>query len=445
MKDDVLDGSITHGHPTIGKYVLSLFETDSPPSADDEILALIADQARRFFPNSFRNNALSGELASLPIISYADHHGPLSHSLLLNSNVIFAQATALLGRKYSVVMATGNIPLNNLSYPKGFLFKGRKLAFFSRRHNYSSVASVKTPIRPDKSLGIQSLFCNLKNHDLSVEEKNFLHSLFFEVLSIEELSQEHEQYGDFISALNMRCWPYLFDLNLRSSLPRLVYLMSNDIINRLLIKSLKDEGSLVCRYLFDPSIRNAVLDSFYGIRCAWGPNQSGTHFFWKTDDNGVPWRLEYDPVSQSLKRENYTLPLRAESVIQALEQKEILPSLFFDFLLITFLGGIQTLGGQYQTEYLPLMQKAHCKILDGLGHSELSEAFASRKTDGLICGYDALPYADTLDLLWTHNSSNNRFTGNWDKGLTPDILQTLMSTPVEMFLTKIPSLQTVYA
>jgi len=115
-----------------------------------------------------------------------------------------------------------------------------------------------------------------------------------------------------------------------------------------------------------------------------------------------------------------SIPLEAGALMLALAEKRITPSLFLDFLVITFQEGYVALGGFNQLEYLPLMQAAHVKSLKEIGRDETARIFAGRVTDGLICGLFPFDFGSSIDMMWHYNSTAGRFNGNLDRGLSRD-------------------------
>ena len=64
---------------------------------------------------------LKNKLIDDPVILTSDHHGPLSNSLLVNGDLIFALSSIRNKQKVVPVFAFGNVPLNNFTYPRGLV------------------------------------------------------------------------------------------------------------------------------------------------------------------------------------------------------------------------------------------------------------------------------------------------------------------------------------
>ena len=59
----------------------------------------------------------------------------------------------------------------------------------------------------------------------------------------------------------------------------------------------------------------------------------------------------------------YSIPFDPASIGKALQQKHLLPSLFTCYATLSLARGIICIGGYYQSEYLPAMQKSVVNVL----------------------------------------------------------------------------------
>ncbi|MCU0289909.1 MAG: hypothetical protein MUF15_26400, partial [Acidobacteria bacterium] len=242
-----------------------------------------------------------------------------------------------------------------------------------------------------------------------------------------------DNFSDQITFLNYKLWPYYFEKSLRNSLPRLIYLPSTPVLLDVLCREIMKKDSLVSLIIFEPKIRNIFLKNFFGIAGCWTEN-TGSHLFWGVSEKKKYKRLirlTLDNSSHSLIGENFKLVLEPEAVMSALKSKKIIATLFFDYLILTFLEGYLTLGGFNQLDYLPQMQQAHIKSLSEIGMTELAACFSSRRTDGLVCGMMPCQFDSGIDLIWQHNSHNGKFNNNLDNGLNKDDLDRILAMNVQ--------------
>lgn len=409
---------------TFRDYAVDIRKTLSAGNEISPLKKKIIEEAGRILGKEISIDSLEKQLGSYPLISYADHHGLLNYKLLYNSNILYSLIIKEFDLPYVVVLATGNVPLMNISYPRGFYFKGLKLNFFRKRQSNTPVFLVNDKLHADKQKGIESFILNYEKKIINADEKEFLEHLFFNCLEVERSAEKYDSFSDQITFLNYRLWKYYFNGNIRDSLPDIIYLQSNQIISSLLIEEIKKRDSLISRILFEPEARKVYLKNFYGIPGCWGENH-GSHWFWGIVEKGNKTRftsLKVDDTTGSLIGENFELELEREAIIGALLSKKILPTIFFDFYIVTFIEDYLALGGLNQLEYLPQMQKAHIKSLKEIGMNELAGKFANPISHGLICGMYPFEFDSGIDLIWHYNSRDGQFTGKMDGGLTQEEL-----------------------
>jgi len=390
----------------------------------------IIEKISRILPLEISLQSLEKQLFQFPLLSTADHHALLNFKLLYNSNLLYTQLTRRLNLPFTIVSATGSIPLNNNSHPRGFYFKNEKFNFFSKSESKSPVFLFDSKISADRSKGLGSFINNLNSISLSPHEVRFLEYLFFDCLEIEKVSQQFEKFSDQLTFLNHKLWKYYFDMEIRKAIPDMIYFQVNSIISSVLIEEISNENSLVYRVLFDRSVRKVFLENFRGVYGAWGDNK-GTEFFWGISEKQKFIPLQIDIESNALVGENLKLELHPSVIREALNDKKIHSTLFFDFLVITFLEGFIALGGFNQLEYLQQMQQAHVQSLHELGMNDTANMFSSRITDMLICGMFPFDFESGIDLIWHFNSSNECFNGNLDRGLNETHLESILKMDIK--------------
>lgn len=395
-----------------------------PVEPGRKLKAKILEHSGRLLTPNISIPALNDQLSRCPILSTADHFALLNYKLLYNSNLLYSHLVRFLGFPYMVVPATGSIPLVNNTYPRGFYFNQQKLNFFPERKSRVPVFLFDSQLSLDGGNDLKNLVLNIDQVGLTGEQIGFLDYLFFEALDTRDIVTRYHTFSGQITNLNFRLWPYYFHRDIRPSIPGLVYLQVNPMIQEILVDELRDPGSLVSWILFDRAARKIFLRHFNGIYGAWDDNHEskGSHFFWGIPGKGKMIPLRLDERQNLLCGNGMALPMEPGVLVDALENKQISASLFMDFLVITFMEGYTVLGGFNQLEYLPLMQAAHLKCLEELGQKELVSHFASLVTDGLICGMFPFDFASGIDLIWHYNSQGGRFNGNLDSGLTGEDL-----------------------
>ena len=409
----------------IKELTRNLPRTRDPSRFDEYIL----HEVNRILAGLIDIDKLKCQIQSYRFLSSADHHGLLNYKLLYNSNILLGELVKHLKLPYIIVLSTGNITLKNISYPRGFYFKKQKFNFFPKNKSQIPVYLAKLALCDVNKNGLESFIKNFFDSGLSFEERRFLEYLFCDCLEIEKALVSYEKFSDQITFLNYRIWKYYFDNGMKDQCSEMIYLQSNYIFKAYIIDELKKSDSLISRILFDEKIRELYIKNFDGIPCCWGSSY-GSHFFWGISEKERSISLQYNAHSKSLVGENFILKMEKDEIIDKLSNEKILPTTFFDFLIKVFLEGYLALGGFNQIEYLPLMQQAHVRSLKEIGEYELADVFASRVTDGLICGLMPFSFDSGLDLMWHYNSKDGRFNGNLDRGLGQKELDQMLNTKV---------------
>jgi hypothetical protein len=192
-----------------------------------------------------------------------------------------------------------------------------------------------------------------------------------------------DSYSQQSVVLNHRIWQRLFQ---KSPNPLdMVYLELEEIVSRLLEIDLQNSDSLAWAIMFDPQIREKVVNKLDGGKACWQNlklagrhnfdllnykkgnriDSCGTHFFWGIDscNKRVPLFLDsnsrQNPILKGMDERGkiWTFPFNPTSIIKSLNEKKLSPSLFTSYLTLSLARGLNCVGGYYQSEYLPAMQR----------------------------------------------------------------------------------------
>lgn len=411
---------------TFRDYAKEIILSSNQVSDNELLTKSIIGEAQRLLGKEISTDMLYNQLTRFPFISYADHHGLLNYNLLYNTNILYSLIIREIKLPFIVVLATGNIPLKNISYPRGFYFKRKKFNFFETRYRDIPVFLIDG-LKAVESNRIESFIKNTKGN-LNNEENNFLNYLFFDCLNIEDGTEKFSTFSDQITFLNHNIWKYFFDIGLRENIPEIIYIQANNVVLDILLFEINRNDSLVNLILFNKEVRKIYIKNFSGTKCCWGDN-IGSQFFWAIDKKNRPISLFIDESNNSLVGNDFMVLIEKEAIIDALKTKKIFPTLFFDLLIITFISRYVALGGLNQIEYLPKMQAAHIKSLQEIGMPELAEKFAKPVASGLICGMFPFDFDSAIDMIWHYNSHDGKFNGNLDRGITQEDLDRILDTP----------------
>jgi hypothetical protein len=433
---------------TYREFASKIAKSIEPGKENGTLDYAIIEEAKRLLSKEISLEGLEDQLLQYPIISYADHHGLLNYKLLYNSNILYAEIIKSLKQPFVVTFASGSVPMVNKSHPRGFYFKKQKFNFFGEKQSKLPVYLFKGKLKAERKRGVDSFLISYDKDSLTADERKFLEFLFFDCLEIERAARNYEYFSDQLTFLTYKLWKYYFDRSIRESVPDIIYLQSNRIVLDRLVDEIKKEDSLVSMIIFDPKVRRIFLNNFNGVAACWGENM-GSQLFWGVIERRKKTRLislKIDESSNTLKGENFELEIEREAIIEAIKTNKILQTSFFDLLLVTFLEGYLTLGGFNQLDYLPQMQEAHVislidymiafkeaqiKSLKEIGMTGLVDRFSSYVTDGLVCGLFPFHYDSAIDLIWEHNSTDGKFNGTMDGGLTRADLDKMLDMKVK--------------
>lgn len=314
------------GELPLEDYAKALYQ--NPKGASEVACQILEQQVRELYGFSSAS-MVREQISRAGIVNTGDHHAILGHHTIFQGNILASLASSPV----YIVLAFGNIPLNNDSYPRGVILGDAKYPLFPDRDKLSLVYGCRAFRDREK------LPNRLKEH-FDIDDI---------VFSLELLSQQ-------ISLINSRIWKLCCP-----TLPPMIYIQAEDLIRELLIDNIRNEGVLF-DILFDDRLRQRVLERFRGVAGAWSEN-SGTHFFWGRDEKGRAVRYS-------------KMTLSPDDVIKGLTNKTLLPGLFLSFTAL-ILSGFRCLGGFSQVDYLS-------EMVDGLSKLELIEY--QERTDGFTLG-----------------------------------------------------------
>jgi len=296
-----------------------------------------------------------------------NHHGVDYFAQSVQGSLLFSLASQC--HSAIPVFACGNIPLNNLTYPRGALI-------YQELANKNNSIPIKMPLFPDrlKRTSVsrvpafnEQMIKKMQKSLLQYEAKGGMNKHVVRIL-LNILEQDYNQerllnltcYSDQSVLLNQRIWERIFSSGVNA--PPLIYLELEKIASLLLEYDLKNTESLAYLLLFNPAALSCLHFELRNI------NGSGTFLFWGLDSMGRTFQLIYNKQAnqlygRSIKGELLTVNIEPLDIAQKIQGGQLLPSLFTSFLVVSLARGITCAGGYYQAEYLPKMQQAVAKAL----------------------------------------------------------------------------------
>ncbi len=405
-------------------------------------------QSRHDFLEIYRQEVASllGEAAGIkaaeelnywPMVLTANHLGVDFFSQSVQTNLLFYLLKKRITPSPVVlpVIACGSVPLDNVTYPLGVLLYKmsngsyhkvpKKLPVFSNKVRRTLV-SIAPPF--DRAMvaraqhRLEKMAVNKEIGNLQAEALQQIFTHDYNAQGIMGL----ESYSSQAIVVNNRIWQRLFAGQCAES--HLVTIDMEKIVSQLLQRDLNNEKSLLFYIIMDDDLRQNLIENLDNKRACWNiselqqrldtgysnapgikmPSSCGTVFFW-----GVNQRFRRIPLlllknSQNSwvlrgvddKGEVMEVDYSLDSILSALKGGRILPSIFTSFVVLAFARGLTCLGGYYQAEYLPLMQKQLVASLRETGsYSEAARLVEKVETGSYLSGMQTVMTEDKGNLV----------------------------------------------
>ncbi len=460
-------------------YVTQLDQPHSPGFQDNQdFIAEIANYTHETLGSEL-GKAISEDLREMPQVLTANHHGIDTFAQSTQSNLLFSMRKRGDGKpaKTIPVLACGSVPMNNLTYPRGLLvYAGTsasgnggicKLPLFpdSYKRKLVSVAGPFTAEMIGRSRArVKKL---VEDGKLERSLESALNTVFDDFADV---GQDFPGYGRQATVVNHRFWQRLFrDRCCRSEL---VYIELESIVRQLLGKDLFDKSTICHQLMFDPELRGRLIENLDGQRGCWQyeklvrrfssstaeesvngtDSAQGTMFFWGVDAKGrkVPLCIVEDEKGTGVdlrgiddRGQLWTNPFTPADIVRGLQDGRLLPSIFTSYLLISIARGVSCIGGYYQADYLPIMQKAVIKTLRGntretvktIGTKKLRPDLylSGMQTIGLKTGGQLLP-AGPLEII----ASGGLDTEQYEKVGEVTVLQSHIASLYDTIMDVVP-------
>lgn len=370
--------------------------------------------------------AIADDLRECPQLLTANHHGIDTFAQSTQSNLLFSMRRRADGspRRTIPVLACGSVPLNNLTYPRGLLI-------YACNDVAGKGGICKLPVFPDsykrKLVSAAGPFtaemlerARARAEKLIADDKlqspigPALDSVFDDLARV---GHAFPGYARQATAVNRRLWRRLFRGGACRS--ELVYVELEAIASRLLERDLFDRTSICHQLLFDPRLRGRLTAELDGQRGCWqreglarrarestpargADSAIGTMFFWGVDAKGrqVPLHVAegHDAAAPRLlgiddSGNHWSIPLTPEDIAGGLSDGRLLPSIFTSYLLIAIARGVACIGGYYQADYLPAMQRAVGAALgNDPGETAAARANGAPSPDLYLSGMQAVGF-----------------------------------------------------
>ncbi len=314
------------------------------------------------------------------VVNIFDHHVPLNYPFLIGTNVL--AGLRQIGRDEPngiVVLSDSGVPLNNLMFNRGFMFKGHRIPLFTNKNRHRVVfGTAKVEEFPDIELPEAPMESRLFS-----EAARRVHGLVKSAADYPGL----RSFADQVSRINYHLWPELFAGPLRDRVPALFYAAHEEVANSMLLEWLADPTQLFTRILCEASLRREVLKTFDGITGCWVLAAGhGTDFFWGIDAHGAAARLTLEGEALVNRECGIRVKLEPDALCEAIVSRSIYPGMFLVYGMSHFHCGVRSLGGVASVNYLTAMKAAWIRLFETIGEPHEADLVRHVDTRGCIGG-----------------------------------------------------------
>lgn len=401
------------GHKTLHRYAEDYFDVNKGYGfieRRNQFMIIFRNHITRLLGEDIAKSAVN-QLKKYYFVSTSDHHGPLTHPFFVNSNLLaslpyFDHTDHLL--QNIIVLSCSNVSLNNSSFPRGLLFnsyaKGKmqmhRLSFLPSNAHSSTVYGFRPYTKEEVSKVRLALKEKVKNGDVHNAEAEKLNALIDEIYDRPEIFG-CKSFSDQMVKTNYKLWQKFFKSSIGAP-PNLIYVEQESLVIDLLITHHLHQDTVVNHILFDSHYDDLIKKYFEGIMGTFSLAEGwGTYLFWGVS-NEKNYRVSLFKQDNKLvsKDGSFVLELTPESLKEALETKQIIPSMMMIFIVISFYYGLKCLGGFNQVNYLTLMKNAYLRAMVDRGNYRSIEICARAQTkeigDGLTIAFLGGPNGELI-------------------------------------------------
>lgn len=402
-----------HGGKILSEYSRDFMDVNPAPGLDarkPELISMVEELVTGRLGAEV-GRGVAKQLRTLALVSTADHHSINQHPFFLNAEIISGiplYENPNPDIRYVIAFSFASVSVNNQSgFARGILFNGGvdgstnliKLPILADRFKMSVVYSCKPYSREDLTKAENELMKKERAGLIAPGKAERILELMEEYLGDAHVLSA-SNFCSQLTRINARYWPKLFHgpkhtaVTTERKVPDLVYLDIETLVTQTLIRHhLKNTGSLLHRFIFDPLLRPLIQKHFNGMPGAFSEEKDwGTFLFWALDDKVHRVRLFLDGNHLISKNKDISIELTPEAIGEALRTKKIFPSMLLSYLTVSLYYGMKCLGGFCQVHDLTIGKEAWRKFLLEIGEHVEAEAIMPVQTkelggDGLVLSY----------------------------------------------------------
>jgi hypothetical protein len=426
-----------HGHKTLFNYASEFTDINPSPRLDErkeELIETATDIIKRRLGPKVASKAMR-QLQKFPLVSTADHHGPIGHPFWINANLITALnqiQSPDTSIPYLIVFSFASISLNNAStFTRGLLFHSdtngggnlMRLPLLPDKLKMSVVYGSRPINKEDIDNAALALEAKTKTGEISKERAAQVCNLMNKYLDREDIL-EAPNLNCQITRINYRMWQGCFhthagsDSDTKNQMMDLIYIDIETITKEILAKyHLNNESSLIYKLLFNPEFQKLTSTYFNNIPGAFSNEEKwGSWFFWGLDEKKHRVSLFLDDNKLHSTDDKISFDFTPKGISEALQNRQIFPSMMTCYLIVSLYYGMKCLGGFCQVNDLTMLKNAWIKMLRKLNLKEEAEAVQPIQTkelggDGMVLPYfkrsdNKLTPATGIDMILDGSDTN---------------------------------------
>lgn len=385
------------GQETVAQYAkgLRINERQTPDSRKEEFIQEVAHAAQGYFGETV-GASVARQLRRHYYVSTTDHLGILNHPFFINGDIMSALPYVGGGvndHENTIVLACGNISLNNSSWPRSLYCHlpgsaagdQERFSFFSASDHLSPVFRFRAFNQKDVEKIRHTINARFLQKRYSADIAAKLAAVVAAIYDKPEILGR-AYFSEQLTLTNSWLWNSFFSAS-ETALPQLIYLQQEDIVLNLIKNHHITSHTDLHSFIFDRDVSRSIMERFDGIPGAFSTeDHKGTYLFWYFPHQSkvrIPLRRqENDLVSLDGV---YRIPLTPEKIKELIDSRQLIPSMMLCLVTLAGYYGVKCLGGFSQVDYLGKIMEAYAAIF-GLDFAGKADSFSQGLCGELILG-----------------------------------------------------------
>lgn len=371
-----------------------------------ECIASIQRMVKRTLGSAIAD-ATARQLKDNSTVATIHHYAPIGHPYVLNPTLqmalpYFGNGTNP-GLQKLVVLACANVSFNNFEFPPGHLLhavdKDEILLYQMRFFGHTADAK---PVLNHPAYGVDAI-TEIKSKLIALGREGKIGSVattelfnLFEDVYASPHVLSCDTYVDQLTISNYWFFKKMFR-NYKKFVPDLIFLSQEMVVLDLIKRHHLYEDTSLHKILFSPDAENLMYKYVEGLEGMFDRKKKyGTYLFWARPKTGK-YREQLWKDGKYLVTENgsFKLELTRAAVAAAIENNELIPSVFLVYVVLGLYYGMILGGGPAQTMILPKVRNAYVNMMKEFGDSQSIEACEDLITDWMLISRPSLAYAET--------------------------------------------------